>query len=293
MKYALDIAVIAVLIICTAVGHRRGAVRTLIYLAGLAAAFAAAVFVSNAATGYVYEKTVRPVVVSALESKAEELESEYLSPEKTKELFSEYGIDLTDEQLEAFAENKEIYGELLTDGQFRDTLNHVFIEYCKALTEAFSGAVPEEIAKEANRYINELETENTDMEALLKGEKQSVTDIIEREIVRPVMLKTVRGVLFAATFAAVMLIASLVSWAVGIVRKIPAAASADSFFGGILGFLRGALIIVLICVGADVFIKLTSDGNGYLNSGIISETYLFKRLYSGVFMLLSLILRQN
>ncbi len=291
MNYALDIAVLGVIIICVIAGRCRGAVRTLIYLAGLAAAFATAVFVSNAASEHVYEKAVRPAVISALESKSAELEKEYLAPEKLSGILEENGIYLTEEQLEAFAESGKIYSEVLTDEEIRATLNHVFTEYCRLLTDAFSGIIPDEIAEEAERYIEETDMENERKLQLLTVERQSVTEIIEREIVRPVMLKTVRAVLFAVSFALVMLIVSIISRAVGLIRKISAIRSADGFFGGILGFLQGLLVTAVICVGTEIFIKLTSDGNSFLNSETINGTFIFKRLYSGTFLLLSLILK--
>lgn len=291
MNYALDAAVIGVIIICIAVGRHRGAVRTLIHLVGLAAAFAAAVFVSGAVSEYVYEKAVRPAVLSAMESKAEELEKEYLSPEKIGEMLSGYGIELTGEQISDLTDNKEIFREVLTDGEFRATLNHVFTEYCKALTETFSGVLPGEIESEARRYIEEADAENKRAEQLFTDEKLSVTDIIEREIVRPVMLKTVSAVLFALTFAAVMLAVSIVSRAVGLIRKISAIRSADGFLGGILGFVQGLLTVAVLCAAADIFVKLTSDGSSFINSGVIAETFIFKRLYNGFFVLLSLVLK--
>ncbi len=291
MNYALDAAVIGVIIICIAVGRHRGAVRTLIYLVGLAAAFAAAVFVSGAASDYVYEKAVRPAVLSAMESKAEELEREYLSPEKIGKTLSGYGIEFTEEQAAAFTENEEFLTDVLTDGKIRATLNNVFTEYCKALTETFSGVLPGEIESEARRYIEEADAENKRAEKLFTDEKLSVTDIIERDIVRPVMLKTVSAVLFALTFAAVMLAVSIVSRAVGLIRKISAIRSADGFLGGILGFVQGLLNVAVLCAVTGVFVKLTSDGNSYINSGVIAETFIFKRLYNGFFVLLSLVLK--
>jgi len=291
LNIALDIAVIGVMIICIAAGRHRGAVRTLIHLVGLAAAFAAAVFVSGAASEYVYEKAVRPAVIASMESKAEELEKEYLSPEKVGEMLSGYGIELTEEQLAALTENKEILGEVLTDSEFRGKLNHMFTEYCKALTEAFSGALPDEIEAEARRYIEENENAAAMDADFFSEEKLSATDIIEREIVRPVMLKTVSTALFVVTFAAVMLAAAIISRAFGLIRKISAIRAADGFLGGLLGIVQGLLVIAVMCAAADIFVKLTSGESSLLNSSVIEKTYIFKRLYNGFFVLLSLVLK--
>ncbi|MDE7304094.1 MAG: CvpA family protein [Oscillospiraceae bacterium] len=291
MKYLLDAAVIGVVIICVLVGRHRGAVKTLIFIAGYAAAFAAAIFVSKTASEYVYEKAVKPAVISAVETKSKELAEEYLSPGKLGDILAAQGVDLTDEQLEDIIEKGENYAHLFTDDQFRSAARHMFTEYCRALTEAFSGVVPEEILEEADRYISETEAENLRVTELAEEKKESVSEIIEREIIRPVMMKTVRTALFIVTFAAVSLIVTLIARAAGLIRHIPGVRSADSFAGGLLGLLQGLLFTVILSVAANVFISLTSDANEYLNTEIISDTLIFKQLYSGTFFLLSLILK--
>lgn len=105
------------------------------------------------------------------------------------------------------------------------------------------------------------------------------------------MMKTVRTALFIVTFAAVLLIVSIIARAAGLIRKIPGVRSADSFAGGILGLLQGLLFTAVLSVTANVFISLTSNANEYLNMETISGTFVFKRLYSGTFFLLSLILK--
>lgn len=291
MKYILDAIVIGAVIICVLVGKYRGAVRTLILIAGYAAAFAAAVFVSRTASDYVYEKAVRPAVISAVETKSEELAEEYLSPEKLGGILEQQGISLTDEQLADVLEKGENYAQLLTDNEFRGALKKLFTEYCRALTETFSGVVPEEILEEAEKYISETEAENPDPAEITKEKKESLAEIIEGEIIRPVMIKTVRTALFIVTFAAVLLIVSIIARAAGLIRKIPGVRSADSFAGGILGLLQGLLFTAVLSVAANVFISLTSNANEYLNMETISGTFVFKRLYSGTFFLLSLILK--
>lgn len=291
MKYILDAIVIGAVIICVFTGRQRGAVKTLILIAGYAAAFAAAVFVSRTSADYVYEKAVRPAVISAVETKSEELAEEYLSPEKLGGILEQHGISLTDEQLDSILEKGEDYTRLLTDNEFRSALNRLFTEYCRALTEAFSGVAPDEILEEAEKYISETEAENLNAPDITEEKKESLAEIIEEKIIRPVMMKTVRTVLFIVTFAAVMLIASIIARAAGLIRKIPGVRSADSFAGGMLGLLQGLLFTVILSVSANVFISLTSNANAYLNTETISGTFVFKRLYSGTFLLLSLILK--
>ena len=291
MKYILDAIVIGAVIICVFAGRQRGAVRTLILIAGYAAAFAAAVFVSRTASDYVYEKAVRPAVISAVETKSEELAEEYLSPEKLGGILEQQGISLTDEQLAGILDKGENYAQLLTDNEFRGALKKLFTEYCRAITEAFSGVVPEDILEEAEKYIAETEAENLNPAEITEEEKESLAEIIEGEIIRPVMIKTVRTALFVVTFAAVLLVVSIIARTAGLIRNIPGVRSADSFAGGILGLLQGLLFTAALSVAANVFINITSNANEYLNTETIAGTFVFKRLYSGTFFLLSLILK--
>lgn len=291
MNYALDIAAAAVIIIFVFAGSRKGAVRMLISLIGFIAAFAAAVFVSNAADDYVYDSFVKPVVMSAMETKAEELSETYLTPESLGKILAENGAELDEEQLDMLIAGGEAYEKVLTDEKFRDTLNSVFINYCQLLTDTFSGILPEEVVSGAEAYLNEADMENQRKLELLTEEKQSITEIIESEIVRPLMMKTVNAVLFAVTFGVVLIIFAVISRAVGLIRKIPAVRFADSFFGGLMGLLQSLLAIAVICFAVSIFVKLTGGANEYINPDIISETIVFKWFYSGTFYLMSIILK--
>ncbi len=291
MNYALDIAAAAVIIIFVFVGSRKGAVRMLISLIGYIAAFAAAVFVSNAADEYIYESFVKPLVMSAMETKAEELSETYLTPESLGKILSENGAELDDEQLDMLISGGEAYEKVLTDEKFRDTLNSVFISYCQLLTDTFSGILPDEVVNGAEAYIKEVNIENQKLPELITAEKQSITEIIEREIVRPLMMKTVSAALFAVTFGVTLIIFAIISRAAGFIRKIPAVRSADSFLGGIMGLLQSLLAIAVMCFAVSIFVKLTGGANEYINADMISETIVFKWLYNGTFFLMSLILK--
>lgn len=291
MNYALDIAAAAVIIIFVFAGSRRGAVRMLISLIGYIAAFAAAVFVSNAADGYVYDSFVKPAVMSAMETKAEELSETYLTPENLGKLLAENGAELDGEQLDMLTAGGEAYKKVLTDDKFRDTLNSVFINYCRLLTDTFSGILPEDVVSGAEAYLEETDMENQRKLELLTTEKQSVTEIIEREIVRPLMMRTVKTVLFAVTFGVVIIVFAVISKAAGLIRKISVIRSADSLLGGLMGFVQSLLTIAVMCFSVSIFIKLTGGANEYINPDIISETIAFKWFYNGTFYLMSVILK--
>ncbi len=291
MNYILDLVIIVIIIGCAVAGSHKGAVRMLITIAGYIAAVVAATFVSTVASEYVYDNLIKPSVISALEKKSESVEEEFLSPDRLNKILEDNGFSIADDTLASISENNEQYTELLNNEKLRESLNSLFTEYCEALTETFSGIVPEEIIEEAERYLEENNMEVDRMLTLITQERDSVIKIIENEIIRPVMIKTVKFVLFAVTSAIVMIIVSIISYAAKVIRKIPVVNSADSFFGTMLGLLQGLLYTAVANVCVSLFIKLTSDANEYLNTLIISETYVFELLYNATFYFAALILK--
>ena len=158
------------------------------------------------------------------------------------------------------------------------------------MTSTFDGIVPEEIIEEAERYLEENDMETERMLTLITHEKESMVKIIENEILRPVLMKTVKSVLFAVTFAVVTLIVAIVSYLAKVIQKIPVVNSANSFLGTLIGLLQGFLYTIVINFGVNMFIKFTSDTNKYLNTTIISETYVFGLLYNATFYIVAIIL---
>ncbi len=291
LHYILDIAVISIMVICILTGSKKGAVRMVISMAGCIAAAAAAVFVSGALDEYVYDKFIKQTVISAMEKKADELSEKFFSEDVLKNFLSEKGIDTENVSSPQISEKLKEYAGDLTNEEIRDKLNSMFIEYCRKLTDVFSGVLPDDVINGAGNYINELETENERKIDMMIFDGHSAAELIEREIVRPVLIKAVRTALFFLTFTAVSIIFKIISYAVKALRKVPTVRSADNILGGVLGTFQGLVITAAVCMALYIFINMTSDSSTYINSEIISETKAFKWFFSGTFFLLSLILK--
>lgn len=292
IAHILDIAVLLIIFGFIFWGRKKGIIRMLLSLAGFALAAALAAFVSNSTYEYVYIHAVQPSVTAFIEEKAESLAEEYSSGDKLKELFEEHDNVSAEDIYSLFGENAgNEESTLLTKSEFRGTLNNVFTEYCTKLTESLSGVLPEEIIESAENYLEENNIADMETVAKLKENSVSVPELIEKEIIRPVMLKTVKNVIFAVTFAVFCAVISVLIHIAGLIRKINAVRVPDSFFGGILGFIYGLLAIMALSLLCSIFIKLTGDVNPIVSSEAISGTYFFKYAYSGTFAALSLLLK--
>lgn len=277
-EHLLDIISILLIIVITYSGYKKGILRMVISLVGFFAAAALAGFVSNVTYEYVYFHIVQPSVMEYIESEADKLSEEY-SQEKLLEkldLSSSNDIEINDDD------------QHLTDDEISGKLNSIFKEYCSKITESLNGVIPDEILESADEY---LEKNSFDKQEVLNNSKASAVTLIESEIIRPVMLKTVKNVIFFITFILVSIVFSILSRLAGIIRRIELIKTPDSFLGGILGFIYSILTIMAISLLCSIFIKLTANENSVLNTGVIEGTFLFKYAYSWSFMLLAALLK--
>lgn len=289
LNHILDIIVVLIIIIGIIYGRCKGIIRMIISLVVFILAAAIASFVSSSTYEYVYMNFVRPGVISAIEEKTAATITEYDPEVRVKELLYDKGfsdeiineIDISD------------YEEKLSAPEISDALNKVFTEYCTKVTESLSGVLPEEIIDSANEY---LETNSTAVEDRLKifnDNKTSASELIEEYIIRPLLMKTVKNVIFAVTFAVVFLLCSILSRIVGLIRKISVVREIDSLLGSILGFVysvAGILVLSFIC---SIIIDLTGDTNSIINTNIIEQTYFFKYVYRSAFSAISFLLNLN
>lgn len=279
-EHLLDIITVLLIIIITFWGYKKGILQMVISLAGFFAAAALAGFVSNVTYEYVYFKIVQPSVMEYIQTEADKLSEEY-SQEK---LLEKFGIVLPDDE-----ETNEQTD--LTNDEISGKLNSIFKEYCGRITESLKGVIPDEILESADRYLEENRLDRETALGNTEDIKSSAVTLIESEIVRPVMLTTVKNVLFFITFTVICIIISVLLRAVKIIRKIEAIKKPDSFFGGVLGFIYSVLTIMAISLLCSIFIKLTANENSVLNTGVIEKTYIFKHAYSMSFFLLTVLFK--
>lgn len=273
-----DIITVLLIITITFSGYKKGILRMLLSLAGFFVSAALAGFVSNITYEYVYFHIIQPSVTEYIEAEAEKLSEEYTQ----EKILEKFGVILPDS--ENAAEEK---GSDLTNDEISDKLNNIFKEYCGRITESLNGVVPDEILESADRYLEKNKLDTEAVSDYPDNIQTSAAALIESEIVRPVMLKTVKSVIFFITFAIVCIIFSVLLRAVKIIRHIELIKTPDSFFGGILGFIYSVLTIMAISLLCSIFIKLTANENSVLNTDVIEKTYIFKYAYSLSFILLT------
>lgn len=99
-------------------------------------------------------------------------------------------------------------------------------------------------------------------------------------IIDPIVRAPIRIIVFVLIFAVVMLILSLIANASKLINHIPVVASVNEALGGLLGLVKAAIIVLLVCIGVQLLISVTDNELVFLNTYTIDKTILFKHIYS-------------
>lgn len=106
MKYLLDAAVILIFLLCVAIGHKRGFIKTVTGIVALVAGLLGASLFCGPAAELVYDKAVAPSIVTTVDTKLEELEGREIErldaayqefPAVVKNLLAQVGIEDVDD----------------------------------------------------------------------------------------------------------------------------------------------------------------------------------------------------
>jgi uncharacterized membrane protein required for colicin V production len=281
--FIIDGILLIIVTVCIVNGSKKGFARTVIHLAGYIIAVGAASFISQSGSEYIYDSYIKPKVMSEIEAKIDE--AEYDIKEKLSQTFENKGINIKESDLDLIISGKMPNineNSVLTKEQINDTLSNVLSEYYDLIVGSLLDAFYYRIGKDFDGSINSdskgLNTEDA-LTAFIKG-KQKTAEYLEARIIRPVIIRTIKLALFAVVFALAMFAVNIILRMTWIVKRIPVIGKADRFLGGFLGFLQGMAIIVIAAAFAVIIIKLSNDSLKYLNSDVISQTYLFSYIYS-------------
>lgn len=306
-----DIALLIIMLICIGRGYKRGVLRTVVSIVGIAAAFVLASVISSYENcekiydGYLHEH-IRPYIDSAVKDAKEQalnkLDSELRSI--TESYIDEYlgGSELlkntadellsgTDKLRESVPQIVDVLGidvrTLLTNQAISGKIKEIADTYSGAAADKINERLPLGI-KVSEDQVSEIIRDEEAAEALVYemfGVKASdstlngVADYIEKKLVRPVVLRAIGIILWAASFALVNIAVSIISAVITALRVITPVKACDSLAGGILGAAAGTALSAALTTLTVLIIRFTG-GITLINEDIISGSLVFRYIYT-------------
>ncbi len=139
----------------------------------------------------------------------------------------------------------------------------------QAVTQAVNsglGTLPKFLLKGDGSFV--AETINNILEKHdPKVDTQEIAHQFSETVVRPMLVPTISAVCFAVIFIVILIACKILSKALKLVNKLPLLGGVNAFLGGLLGFLKGIILVLII---NWAFVLVVGD-NGSLFSIITPE----------------------
>lgn len=312
--YLYDIGTVIILLICILAGYRKGVLRTALNMVCFVIAFAAASFFSSeTVTVPVYEKYFKERLdiiiensISEAKKRAEGEVSGYVQGIADDIIDSAFGGN---ETVKEFAHLYIPQGGEFLRGEFAGLIESGKIDLRTLLTNPLISGKIEDMAEKYSLYAAEeinsrlplgitvdkedilgIMTDNNAWEALIYEALGVSSDIrgdrgldryIESTVVRPVFLRFLGVVMWAAVFSVVNFVLHIIVSVVLVIRKIEPVKICDSAAGAVLGAAFGAAAVIACCVVITLLVRFTG-GMTYMNEDIFSDTVIFGKIYDHI-----------
>lgn len=186
-------------------------------------------------------------------------------------------VEISENELKDRSIESIVLARVLTSNIKSGELFTAFEDIGTKISEAIPvvfGDYSEKIADGNNDIIYDLVLSVTDMSYDNHGKA------VLANIVDPIVIVPMKIVIFLLVFTIVSIALEALANASKIINRIPVISSANEALGGILGLLKSAVIILVICIGVQFLVSVTNDSLVFINTSTIQETVFFKHIYN-------------
>lgn len=186
-------------------------------------------------------------------------------------------VEIKSDELENHDLNDVVFAHILASNARSGGIYSAFEDVGDKISEVMPialGNFSEQLSSGGNEAMYEIILSITDATA------ESHASAILTDIIDPIVRVPIRIIIFVIIFAVVMLILSLIANASKIINHIPVISSVNEALGGLLGLIKAAIIVLLVCIGVQFLISVTNNELVFLNTYTVDRTILFKHIYN-------------
>lgn len=288
-----DVVVAAIILIFIYIGGKRGFVKSVALILGYIAAFLLSYFVSAISAPIIYEHALQPKITEIITERIDNID---IVGELKKALNSEeLGITFeSDELSRVISDSENDIGKDL-ESYITDKFSNVNVSsadidaklreiFNNEVVEDFLGTLPPYMQDPVQEYVEQSHEALSEGIKSLVGTKEKAAAYIEETFIRQGMITMIKIIVFMVIFSLVMILVRAASGGLSAVNKIPVAGSLNTFLGIVLGFIQGAVILLIVAMVINVLISLTGNQMIVINTQTIDETHLFGYFYNFKFL---------
>ena len=134
-------------------------------------------------------------------------------------------------------------------------------DFSDSAGQTFNDIIPDELTAIAQKIGIKFDlSEKIDVSSEKSAIIESAVGKIMTAVVKPICTKVVAAVIFVVAFIILIIVIRLIARALNIIAKLPVLKSLNSLLGGVVGLLKGAVIILAVCYCLYLNSSLSGDG---------------------------------
>ncbi len=285
--WVFDLIVIAVIVLFTINGAKKGFSKIIVAAIGCVVSFAVAWTLSKLTAETVYDKMFRQSYIETVEEAIEDYKPEDII--KTIIESNELSGVLSNENIKTILESDNSLDMLYqyANSQASNILDSrenfeasVINEFAKAFSSQVGVALPPYVAEGILGHLSDNEDMFLMTIEMLMTNSDELPQFIEENYIRGPATKIVSCAVFLIVFFVLMTVIVLVANKSGDFGLLNGYDRLDKFTGGILGLIEGIAAIIVIAFIVKIIVNMSESGTSFINIETIENTKIFKHFYS-------------
>ena len=124
---------------------------------------------------------------------------------------------------------------------------------------------------------------NVDLNGLIKqglsnttnGSAQAISEALVENIAKPLVTSLVRFIIFLILYILIIVLIKLITNTLNLVAKLPLLSSANKLLGGVLGFVKGLVIVCIICFALNTCLQFLPNGLSVIDREALEASRIF------------------
>ena len=161
-------------------------------------------------------------------------------------------------------------------GMVHDSISTSITKNVSNEAEAIIMEIPEEFVDAGKSIGVDIESiVRTNMGETVEETADNVANTVSRDVARPVVSSFIRVALFILIFILTKLLIDWIGRLLNIVSILPVVHGANKILGGVVGFLRGLVLAVVLCYAIILVVDVRDDGILGITKETVENSYLF------------------
>ena len=282
-----DALALGILLVAMYFGGRRGLMKSVVTVVLTVAVIVVSWFGAEIASPIIYDNLLKDKIVAGLDNTTESADPAQTTHDAIND--ADLGVEIPDSEItRLLGIDGDFFANLTTElkkNGASDDAERIQTEMKESVTEKMLTtlldglAAPETVADILETLQGTTDSINGVLDVFISGDKSATAQVFEETVLGPAIKGILRVLIFVLLLIVLKLITNPIAGLFKFVNEIPIIGPVNKLFGGVLGIVEGAVIVIIVALLVRLTVFLSEGSLMFLNIDTIDKTYLFKYFY--------------